>query len=525
MRMPLIRPLQRLFDALRRASEGPNHKWWAFGAVSIGIFMSTLDVSIVNISLPRILAGLNTSFDAIQWVILAYLLTITSLLLAFGRLADLAGRKRVYIAGFVVFTIGNLAASLSPDVWALAGARAFAGIGGAMLQANSIAITAAVFPERERGAALGISGTMVAAGLVAGPTVGGVLTDFLGWRSVFWIAIPIGLLGIPLAMAILRESQISTAGARRNEPFDWKGSLLWAAFLFALLFGVNQGATLGWSSPVILVSFVLSGVLAVAFVGVELRIAFPTMRLSLFRIWGFSAGSTALFCSFTSQQVPVFLLPFYLQLVRGMSARGAGVLLTTVPLAMAVAAPISGRLSDRYGSRWLATAGLLIVAAGFFLLERVTTANQVNGPLIGTLLFMGVGMGMFQSPNNNFIFAAVPRQQYGIASGFIATMRNAASSVGIAVWGAIMTSELAKHGLTGDLEAAVNNPSLRGAVTPVFVNGLHIAIYAAVAVLVVGVVFSALRGDRPAREVSTGPRIAPSPADQPDPPEKNRDVH
>jgi EmrB/QacA subfamily drug resistance transporter len=521
--MPLLGLFQRPFDALRRASEGPNHKWWAFGAVSIGIFMSTLDISIVNISLPRIMAGLNTGFDSVQWVILAYLLTITSLLLAFGRLADLAGRKRVYIAGFAVFTLGNLAAALAPNVFGLTAARAFAGIGGAMLQANSIAITAAVFPERERGTALGMGGTMVAAGLVAGPTVGGILTDALGWRSVFYIAIPVGLIGIPLAMAILREEHISTPARGRREPFDWTGSILWAGFLFAFLFGLNQGASLGWQSPGILSTFVVSAVMLVAFMVVELRIAFPTMRLSLFRVWGFSAGSTSLFCSFTSQQAVVFLMPFYLQLVRGMSPRDAGVLLTTVPLAMAVAAPISGRLSDRYGSRGLSTAGLLIVAVGLAALGRATTANQVNGPLIGTFLFLGVGLGMFQSPNNNFIFASVPRQHYGIASGFIATMRNAASSLGIAAWGAILTSELTTHGFTSNLEATVANPTLKGEITPVFLNGLHIAIYAAVAVLLVGVVFSALRGPRPAQDAVGGMGPLPSPADPPDRRSEDRD--
>ena len=485
--------------------------------------MSTLDISIVNISLPRIMAGLNTGFDSIQWVILAYLLTITSLLLAFGRLADLTGRKKIYVAGFAVFTVGNLAAALAPNVLGLTFARAFAGIGGAMLQANSIAITAAVFPERERGTALGMSGTIVAAGLVAGPTIGGILTDALGWRSVFYIAIPVGLLGIPLAMAILRESEISTA-ARRHEPFDWTGSILWAAFLFALLFGLNQGSAYGWSSPSIISLFAASAALVVAFIWVELRNAFPTMRLSLFRIWGFSAGSTSLFCAFTSQQTVVFLMPFYLQLVRGMSARAAGVLLTTVPLAMAVAAPISGRLSDRYGSRGLSTIGLLMVAVGLVMLERATTANQVDLPLVGTFLLIGVGLGMFQSPNNNFIFASVPRQQYGIASGFIATMRNAASSLGIAVWGAILTSELTAHGFTGDLEAAVANPMLKGQVTPVFLDGLHIAIYAAVAVLVIGTVFSALRGPRPPQTAAVGARPAPSSADPPGAKSGERDV-
>ncbi len=495
------KPLERL----SRASDGPNHKWWAFTAVSIGIFMSTLDVSIVNISLPRIMTGLNASFDAIQWVVLAYLLTITSLLLAFGRLADLAGRKKVYIAGFVVFVLGNLAAGLSRNVIDLTIARAVAGIGGAMIQANSVAITAAVFPPEERGAALGLNGTIVAAGLVAGPTAGGLITDAFGWRWVFYIAIPVGLLAIPFALAVLRESRISVASRGRREPFDWTGSVLWAAFLFALLFALNQGSAMGWSSPLIVTLFAASVALVLAFVIVELRTAFPAMRLGLFRVWGFSAGSTALFCSFTSQQVPVFLMPFYLQLVRGFSAEKAGVLLTAVPLAMALAAPISGRLSDRYGSRGLSTAGLLVFAAGFLLLARATTAGQTDLPLIGTFIVLGIGLGLFQSPNNNFIFASVPRQHYGIASGFIATIRNAGSSLGIAVWGAILASKLTSHGFTGDLEAAANNPTLTGKVTPVFLDGLHVAIYAAVAVLVIGVVFSALRGPRPTQEQPTAP--------------------
>ncbi len=421
---------------LSHAAEGPNYKWWAFTAVSIGIFMSTLDVSIVNISLPRIMAGVNASFDAIQWVVLAYLLTITSLLLAFGRLADLTSRKTIYIAGFAVFVLGNLAAGLSRNIGDLTAARAFAGIGGAMIQANSVAITAAVFPPEQRGTALGLNGTIVAAGLVAGPTIGGLITGAFGWRWVFFIAIPVGLLAIPFALAVIQEKHISTT-TRRREPFDWAGSILWAASLFSLVFALNQGSSMGWSSPVIVSMFVASGVLIVAFVAVELRSAFPTIQLGLFRVWGFSAGSTALFCSFTSQQIPVFLMPFYLQIVRGMSPQGAGVLLTAVALAMALVAPVSGRLSDRYGSRGLSTAGLLIIVAGFFFLVRTTTASHNDLPLIGTLILIGLGLGLFQSPNNNFIFASVPRHQYGIASGFIATIRTAASSVGVGIWGAM----------------------------------------------------------------------------------------
>jgi EmrB/QacA subfamily drug resistance transporter len=495
---------------LRRATEGPNHKWWAFGAVSIGIFMSTLDVSIVNISLPRIMAGVNTGFDAVQWVILAYLLTITSLLLVFGRLADLVGRKNIYVAGFAVFTVGNLGAALSHSVAELGLARALAGVGGAMLQANSIAITAAVFPDQERGKALGLSGTIVAAGLVAGPTIGGLLTDALGWRSIFFIAIPVGLVGIPYAMLVLRESRISQPRKGRMEPFDWLGAVLWAAFLFAFLYALNRGPTDGWSSAIIVSLFAVSAPLLIAFVAVELRNAYPTIRLSLFRVWGFSAGCTASFCAFTSQQAILFLIPFYLQLALGLSVRTAGVLLTAVPLAMAVAAPISGRLSDHYGSRGLSTAGLVIVASGLFLLARVTTAGQSYAPLVGTFLVLGVGLGMFQSPNNAFIFGSVPREHYGAASGFVATVRNAGSSLGIGVWGTIVTSELTAHGLKGDLDAAVSDPTLVGKVTPVFLNGLHIAMYAAVVVVAVGIVMSALRGPRMFQTTASAPPLTRS---------------
>ncbi len=461
--------------------------------------MSTLDVSIVNISLPRIMTGLNVSFGSVQWVVLAYLLTITSLLLAFGRLADLAGRKRVYVAGFAVFTLGNLFAALSRTALELTLARAFAGVGGAMIQANGVAITAAVFPPEERGKALGLNGTIVAAGLVTGPTAGGLLTDALGWRSIFYAAIPVGLLAIPFAALVLREHLISTSTGAKGERFDWLGAALWAAFLSTLLFGLNRAPTLGWGSPAIVSLFALSLVLLVAFVLVELRSAYPTIRLSLFRVWGFSAGCVASFSSFMGQQASVFLVPFYLQLALGLSVRTAGVLMTAVPLSMALVAPLSGRLSDRYGSRGLCTVGLTIAAAALLLLSRVATADQGYWPLVGGLTLLGLGIGIFQSPNNSFIFGSVPREHYGAASGFISTLRNAGSSLGIAIWGAIITSELTVHGFSGDLEATVHSPALKGQVMPVFLDGLHIAMYAAAAVIGVGIVASALRGARPQR--------------------------
>jgi EmrB/QacA subfamily drug resistance transporter len=456
--------------------------------------MSTLDVSVVNISLPRIMAGLDAGFDAIQWVVLSYLLTITSLLLAFGSLADLIGRKKVYVAGFAVFTLGNLFAAIAPSVIVLTLARALAGVGGAMIQANGTAITAAVFPPEERGKALGLNGAIVASGLVAGPTVGGLLTDALGWRSVFYIAIPVGLIAIPFAALVLRERLISTGPRLLGQRFDWPGAVLWAGFLFGLLFGMNRGPVLGWGSPPVIALFAASGLLLVAFLVRELKVSNPTIRLSLFRVWGFSAGSTASFASFMGQQASVFLMPFYLQLALSLSARTAGVLMTMVPFSMAVIAPISGRLSDRYGSRGLATAGLAIAGAGLLLLSEITTQTQGYGPILGAFALMGLGMGLFQSPNNSFIFGSVPREFYGVASGFIATLRNAGASLGIALWGTIVTSELTSQGFAGDLEATVSNPVLAEKVMPVFLDGLHLAMYGALGVIFVGIVASALRG-------------------------------
>lgn len=499
-----------LIRRLGRAAEGPQHKWWAFAAVSIGVFMSTLDMSSVNISLPRIMEDLEASLSTIQWVVLAYLLTISSLLLAFGRLADLLGRKKVYIAGFAIFAMGEFVAGLSGSVVQIVLARALAGVGGAMIQANGAAIVASVFPAEERGKALGLNGTVVASGLVTGPTIGGMLTDALGWRSVFFLAIPVGLLAIPLAAWVLQERLISTPRGAKREPFDWLGALLWAAFLVVFLFGLNRAPVLGWSSPVIGALFAASALLLVAFVLVELRNAYPTIRLRLFRIWGFSAGCTASFSSFMGLPASSFLMPFYLQAALGFSARTAGVFMTTVFFTMAVIAPLSGRLSDRYGSRGLATAGLTTMLAALFLLSQVTTAEQRYAPIVGTLMLLGLGIGLFQSPNNSFIFGSVPREHYGVASGFIATMRTTGSSLGITLWGTIVTSRLASQGFEGSLQAAVSNPAIRGQVTPVFLDGVHLAIYGAMAVVFVGILASALRGPQPLPAPVPAPAFAPS---------------
>ncbi|MBI4299598.1 MAG: MFS transporter [Chloroflexi bacterium] len=487
-----------LRQRLEMASRGDSHKWWAFAAVSVGVFMSTLDISIVNIALPRVMTDLGTQLGAVQWVVLANLLSMGALLLAFGRLADVLGRKRVYVAGFIVFVIGQLLAGLSQNVVQLALSRAIAGVGGAMIQANGTAIIAAVFPPEERGKALGANGTIVSMGLIAGPTIGGIITDALGWRWVFFAAIPVGLLAMTFAVAILQESRISLPQVR-GEAFDWLGSALWAGTILALVVGLNRGPALGWNSPAIFGLFVAAGALGVSFLVIELKSRYPALDLRLFRSWGFSLGNSASLFSFIAFQSNVFLTPFYLQISRGLSARDAGLVMMATPGAMALVAPVSGRLSDRYGSRAISTVGLAVVGVGLWIMSRVTTADAGAVGIVAALLLLGMGMGMFQSPNNAFIFASVPRDRYGTTSGFLATMRNVGSSLGIAIWGAVVTGQLIASGFGSELGGAVRDQDLGRQVLPVFLNSYHLALVGAVGVIVAGMAASAVRGAPPAQ--------------------------
>ena len=235
----------------RASIGGPNHKWWALGTVAIGTFMSTLDSSIVNIALPSILRDFRSDLATIEWVVLAYLLTITALLLTVGRLADLWGRKKVYTIGFGVFTLGSLLCGLAASPLQLILSRVAQAVGAAMLQANGLAITSAVFPREERGRALGINGAVVATGLTVGPTVGGLLVGAFGWRSIFLVNLPVGVVGIAMALVILEEGRISFQREGPRQRFDLLGAVLVTVGLVALLLGLNQGQGRGWGSPFI----------------------------------------------------------------------------------------------------------------------------------------------------------------------------------------------------------------------------------------------------------------------------------
>jgi EmrB/QacA subfamily drug resistance transporter len=502
-----------MLERAQAVVRGDNHRWWALSTVAIGTFMSTLDSSIVNVALPVILRDLHTDLATIQWVVLAYLLTITALLLTFGRLADIWGRKRVYIIGFGVFTLGSLCCALAGSSGQLIAARILQAAGGAMVQANGLAITSSVFSEKQRGRALGIQGTVVATGTTLGPSIGGLLTGTFGWQSIFLVNLPVGIFGIGLAMLVLEESRITT---RRPETgkFDPLGALLAAVALVTLILALNRGAETGWSSPAILALFAIAAVSLITFLITETRVAAPLISLGLFRIRSFATGTSAAFLSFLATSAHVFLMPFYLQLVLDFPPEKAGLLLTPTSLTLAVIAPISGYLSDRLGARILSSIGLSISCIALFFLSRLTTTMHYLD-VLWRLILLGFGMGLFNSPNSSAVFSSVPRTQYGVVGGFLSMVRNSGQAVGQAIAGAIVVSAIAPVVGSGGLDALRASVSSGIDTTPLlhaFLTGLQHAYLLSAFLAACGAILSLLRGRRPATVQAPGREPAPAAA-------------
>ncbi len=497
---------------LRRSIEGPNHKWWALATVGLGAFMSTLDSSIVNVTLPSILRAFRTDLATVEWVVLAYLLTITATLLTFGRLADLRGRKKVYTIGFGIFTLGSLLCGLSPSPPLLIGARVVQAVGAAMIQANGLAITSAVFPKEERGRALGINGTLVSAGITTGPAIGGLLTDAFGWRSIFLVNLPIGLLGIALALIVLQEGRISVRREAGAGGFDPLGAALVAVALVTLLLGLNQAPAVGWSARPILALFATAAVAFAAFLLVERRVAAPLLSLDLFRIRSFAAGTLAALLIFLAISANAFLLPFFLQLVLGYSPAEAGLMLIPTSLTMALIAPVSGWLSDRFGARALSSLGLGLTSAALLLIGGLG-AGAHYADLLWRLVLLGLGAGIFMSPNTSAVLGSVPRAQYGVAGGFVSMVRNTGSMIGVAIAGAILLHAIAPA--VGDLglealgEAAPGGE--RAPTVAAFVAGFRQAYFVAAAFAALGIAVSLSRG-RQAQPAGTAEPAGEAPA-------------
>lgn len=450
-----------------------RRKWWIFLAVGIGTFMSALDSSVVNMVLPIIRQHFNSDVAMVEWTVVVYLLVVSSLLLSFGRIGDLRGHKNVYISGFLIFVTASLVCGMASSVGMLIAARAIQALGAAMLFANSPAILTRSFPPNQRGQALGMQATMTYLGLTVGPSLGGWLTQSFGWRSVFYINVPIGLLAFFLSVRFIAAEKPDTS---LNERFDWAGALLFAVGLVALLLGLNQGHAWGWTSLLTLICLVGALSLLAAFVWMELRVPSPMLDLSLFKQRIFSASTASAVMNYICLFSVTFLMPFYLLQGRGFTPAHAGLLLTAQPLIMAIAAPISGALSDRIGSRLLSTSGMAIMALGLFLLSGLGPDSSTNQILL-RLAVTGLGTGIFISPNTSALLGSAPRQRQGIASGILASARNVGMVLGVGLAGAILTSITAHNGDASLFDA------------------IHTGMLLAAAIAVIGMLVSSLRGN------------------------------
>jgi EmrB/QacA subfamily drug resistance transporter len=418
----------------------PAYRWCVVATVCIGAFMGQVDSSIAQMLLPRLEYEFSARLSTVSWVAIVYLLAMAGFLPIFGRLADMVGRKLLYTGGFLLFVLGSALCGLAPNLPVLIAFRVLQGIGAALLSSNSVAIiVAAAGPER-RGRALGIQSAAQAAGLSAGPALGGLVLDTLGWQWVFWINVPVGLVGAVIGWLVIPLTKDMPEDGR----FDWKGAFLIVPALTALMAGLNEAYAWGVASPAIIGCALLAVILLTLFVHAELRAEAPLVDLRLLREDAFVTGNIAGLMSYAALFGLMFLMPFIFVRAYGDSALAAGLRLSIVPVMLGVTAPLGGALYDRIGARFLTAAGMLTCLAGLVVL--FAAMDGTPGSLPQTMLALavfGVGQGLFISPNNSAIMATAPAQLTGEVGGLMNVMRSLGISVGIAAASALLSWRLA----------------------------------------------------------------------------------
>jgi EmrB/QacA subfamily drug resistance transporter len=440
-------------EALLRAREPPpppsiaslaSYRWLVVGTVCIGAFMGQLDSSITQLLLPKLESEFDARLSTVSWVAVAYLLAMAAFLPIFGRLADMLGRKLLYTAGFLLFVLSSALCGFAPNLAVLIGFRVLQGVGAALLSSNSVAIVVSTAGPQLRGRALGVQAAAQAVGLSAGPALGGLVLDLLDWRWVFWINVPVGLAGAVIGWFVLP----TTKDLPENAAFDWKGALLIAPALTALMALLNEGHRWGLIS-VLFVAFALAAiVLMTLFVRIEQRAAAPLMDLKLLRRPAFALGNIAGVLSYAALFGLFFLMPFVFVRAYGDSILAAGLRLSIVPVMLALAAPIAGALYDRLGARLPTVSGMLICGIGLCVLFAVADGAQATLlPVMIALAIFGIGQGLFISPNNSAIVAAAPPGLTGEAGGLLNVTRCLGVSIGIAAASSLLAWRL--EGLTG----------------------------------------------------------------------------
>jgi len=413
-----------------------NKKWWTLAAVSFGLFMIMLDNTVVNVALPSIQRDLGMQLSELEWIVSGYALTFAALMLIGGKLADAYGRRLIFVIGIAVFTLASLACGLASTGEVLIAARVAQGVGAAMMNPATLSIIAVTFPSRERGTAIGIWAGVSALALAIGPLVGGLLTEHAGWNWIFFINVPVGVLGILASFVLIDESRDET-----HERLDLPGLATSALGLFALTYGLIEANNYGWGSTRIVGAFVVAAVALTSFLLLESRTRAPMLDLTLFRNRTYVGANLVMLLVALAMFGVFFFVSLYMQNVLGYSAVQAGAAFLPMTLLIIVVAPLAGRASDRFGSRWLMATGMVLLAAQLAYFSQLS-ADATFWRLLPALILGGFGMSMTMTPSSAAAMRAVPVAKAGMGSAVLNAFRQVGGSTGIALMGAIMASRL-----------------------------------------------------------------------------------
>jgi EmrB/QacA subfamily drug resistance transporter len=470
-----------------------NRKWWTLAAVAFGLFMIMLDNTVVNVALPSMQKALKIDRAELEWVVNAYALTFGVLLLTGGKLADMLGRRRIFIAGLVIFTASSLVCGLASSAGILIGARTVQGVGAALMNPATLSIITATFPPRQRGTAIGIWAGVSAMALAIGPLVGGILTQKVNWSWIFYINVPIGVLGIVAARLFIDESRDTS----REQRLDLPGLLTSAIGLFALTYALISTNHHAWTSTLVLSLFAIAFVSLASFVFLELHQRIPMLDLRLFRNSTFAGANAVMLLVGLSMFGIFFFNSLFIQNILGYSAIQTGATFLPMTVLIILVAPWAGRFSDRIGPRWLMTAGMLLVTASLLLFAQLDAGSSFWAILPG-LLTGGFGMALAMTPTTAAAMGSVPVDKAGVGSAVINSMRQVGGSLGIAVMGAVVATQIS---------VAIGSPRF----PEQFVSGYHDALYVGAAITL-GAAFIAASFVRRVRHQEQAVRHEPEPA-------------
>ena len=461
----------RHFDSCR--------KWWGMFGIGLGTLMFTLDTSVVNIALPTLIKAFNTNFATTELLVTSYLLVITSLLLGAARLGDIWDKKRLYLSGLTIFTIGSLLCGLSSSIHFLIGFRVVQGLGAVFMAALNFAIVTEIFPDRQRGKALGFLGTTVSIGVALGPTIGGYLIDALSWRAIFFINVPVGLVA---GYIVTRFVPKLTKSCDSRSKFDVVGTLILIVTLAAFTIGMNQGQERAWNSRIVVICGAIALCGLIGFILAETRIKQPILNLSLLHNFQLSLALLTKLIVFVVLAGVVFILPFLIEKVMQYSTGQTGLLMASEPLLGAIFAPIAGSLSDRFGSRIISLCGLILMATGCYCLSTFD-AQLTDLGYIARIAPFGIGLGIFQAPNNSTIMGEAPQNKMGVASGLLALSRSVGQTMGVPIMGSLLVAFT-----IGSSSGSNQGSAIASASTEALIGGVKSTFLVATAIMSLNVV-------------------------------------